>query len=430
MWLRYELRPRSMVSAGRGGEVSFDKAVHDVLPGSVPRGALASAWWVEGQGDQAAFDRLFVRRLRVHAALPFRGGECAQLRPMTWSAEKYPPVGEEARFEPEPAGVGRVGGRGWHVPEGWLAATTRTALERGVAKEGQLFTRRAARKDVVFRGLLQVSDDVSTQELDWLLRRRRVSVGGQLSVLGRCEWRAERVENPFPLPSSGECIELVALQPIILLDEVGANSLDLESAIKAVAGRVGGEVHVERVATRPVVVGGWHGRAGIPKPKEWALDAGSAAVFTADEQTLAALADGLGVRRAEGFGAVLLHVADEPITWPAPLAPERAADEPPAPAAASRPVVEQRTVRDEVADILDRVPAEKREAVRSNLRDLARHLQGALRGPAAARKSSRLRQEREKPWAKQLPEDVWQDILGLFKRKDFKDVIVALEGSK
>lgn len=459
-WIEYTLEPINAVSAGSSGEVHFDRAIHEVLPGSVLRGALAAAWWLEEHGDQAAFDELFEYRLRVQPGIPVLAGQGARLDPMTWSKTKYSsePADRQLADEFSPdeladgrlASPGRVTGRGWAVPREWLQATTRTALERGVAKDGQLFTRRASRKGVCFVGHLALTEE--SAELGWLLRKRKLSVGGQLSVLGRCRWSAREVADPYPAPQPGGRVELVALQPIILLNNYGANSLDLGGAVQAAVAAAGGTASIVQVASRPVRVGGWHGRAGFQKPVEWALDAGSAVVLdNPDKMALTALHAGLGIRRAEGYGTVVLlphgqrfQVAageivpsssgeEKPaaIKEPESEAPDEQLTRPATPATEKTAAVEPASTElallgEKVAAVLASFPANKRKTAVNNMFELARALQ-AMKGPRKVGIPKRKEEEREKPWAKELPEVLWQRVLELYKRSDYADLITELE---
>lgn len=406
-WLRYTLTPKARISAGRRGEVHFDRPVYAVIPGTVIRGALAAAWWKE-HDDQAQFDRLFAERLRVYLAAPRRGDERADLIPMSWSRPKYD------RGDYQPGGVadsGRVAGRGWDVPRALLVETTRTALEGGVAVKGQLFTRRAVRKDVELVGYLCVDDDAGT---GWLTTDRSLWVGGDASVAGKCEWRCEEVEDPFPVPPPGD-VTVTLLQAAILLDEYGANSLDLAGAVKRAIADAGGNAIVRNEVVRPEQVGGWHGRAGFPKPMEWALGAGSSVTLTAaDEKALLTLRAGIGIRRQEGYGAIAITAQHERPDYFGSLAP--------APRAA--PVAERprpRTLQERVDDLVERLDGSA-NAVNGML-DAARTQKGK-QGPARAMVVS---QALGLPWAKALHPDVLTEIDELMRRSKPAELVTALE---
>ena len=315
VWLQYAIVPDGHLSAGRSGEVMNDRPVHAVLPGSVIRGALAGAWWrsgIAGTG-QAAFDALFDGQLVVEAAIPTLDGRQAELRPMGWARCKYPDQNhggwrENLRSPARHCQCTQplVAGKGWELPDGVMTLTTRTQLEGGAAKDGALFTRRAVSPRVRYSGLLRIDGDIDQAQMEWLLANRRISIGGQRSVMGRCTWTCRTVPDPLPLPDGTGPFVLTVLQPAILLDRFGASSMDLAGAVRDLAKKAGGQLRLgPEVVVRTTQVSGWHGLAGIPKPTEWALEAGSAVwIEQADAAALNALRPGIGIRRNEGYGAV------------------------------------------------------------------------------------------------------------------------------
>lgn len=431
-WLRYTLEPRTVVSAGRSREVGFDRPAYDVLPGTVVRGALGAGWWQERAGDQQRFDELFGSLMTVHAAVPTLGDEAAQLIPMLWSREKY--GNQEYQATAATSANGRVAGRGWSVPREWMTASTRTSLKNGVAVDGVLFTRRASGKGVVYSGYLRL-EDPDQETVSWLKTGRNVSVGGQRSVLGRCRWECEEADDPFPAPTTAGTVMLVALQPIILLDELGAGSLDLAGAIKAAVAATGASVEVLDVRARPVSVGGWHGRAGIPKPMDWALEAGSSALLKAtDPAAWQALHGGLGIRQLEGYGAVaLVAPGARPTVGPAVIRQPATSTEPP-PQAEAPPVPPPAQVLAQpavdLAALVDRVAAGDRGRVVGKLLDLAHDLERMETSPMQRmRITGKLGEAAKAAWLDDVPPDVAEGLLSSLKRSsDRRQAIAQLEG--
>lgn len=323
--IAYELTPQARVSAGRAGQVQNSRQIHEVLPGTVIRGALGAAWWIEEPGDQSEFDALFATQMAVQAAVPQRDGEQAGFTPLSWASCKYPREGCDQSFHDQAVIWARTNGdaaagwirtcpncglpvelakRGWNVPAEWGVETTRTALTNGVAATGQLFTRRALAQQVSYRGTL-VLEDPSSEAVKWLEGSRTVRVGGQRSTMGACIWSARRQRAQDPAPTTGKAL-VVLRSPAVLIDSYGAPSVDLAAAIRGCLGDLPGDV--AKTWTRPETISGWHGMSGLPKPQEWALAAGSVALLTgttaeAEER----LSRGLGLRRAEGFGEVELR---------------------------------------------------------------------------------------------------------------------------
>ncbi len=426
-WLQYELVPDGHLSAGRSGEVMNDRPVHTVLPGSVVRGALAGAWWTNGIGanGQAAFDELFDGQLVVEAAVPSLDGRRAELRPMGWARCKYPDArhggwrenlrNPERRCE---CGQPLVSGKGWEVPDGVLTLTTRTQLEGGASKDGALFTRRAVAPTVRYSGILRLDGDVDPEQVAWLLDERRLSIGGQRSVMGRCTWTCREVPDPLPLPRGSGPFVLTVLQPAILLDRFGANSLDLAGAVDDAVAAAGGSIRLgTKAVVRTTQVSGWHGLAGIPKPTEWALEAGSSVwIEHADPAALAALCRGIGIRRNEGFGAVAIT---KPGAQPG-FGHSPAVARPPMPAVEAAPAVAVHPI----LALLDRFPEEDRPSVRSKLREAAEAVarkQGPARGPEADRWLTQ-------PWASNLAEDLRGELRRALIARDSVGTINALRG--
>ena len=333
--LEYTLTPRNRLSPGSGGQVVNERPAHDVIPGSTVRGALGSTWWhspshgYEGSDSQHTFDAFFGHGLEVRAAAPTG----ARFHPLADFRCKYPEedcvdktmrtrlsTRERLRCN---CGAGVREGRGWTAPRGAQLAVTRTALRdgtdadgnrgtaaeamRGTADEGMLYSRMALRAKGTFTGTLVVRDAAPPEAVEWLRSIRTLRVGGQRSTMGECSLALAATEAaPTPI---GHVV--VALRsPAVLLDEYGAPSFDLASEIARVIDR---PVDTDAVWVRPVLVSGWHGVAGILKPQDWGVAAGSCAVVgSLSPAEGARLREGLGIRRLEGHGEVeLLSVADE-----------------------------------------------------------------------------------------------------------------------
>lgn len=339
--IAYTITPRDHVSAGASGQVQNSRRVYEVIPGSVIRGALGQAYWLSpqsrytGPDAQSGFDTLFGRHLRVGFAIPQIDGHEAVLRPMTWLKCKYPDAPQcrygwfTDAFRAASEGLlchcgeSSTRGRGWELPTTvvgadlapkhltWRTNSTRTALTaKRTAVDEKLFTRKAIRSAVSYTGVLDLPDSYAAprHQIDWLTQSMAISVGGQRSTMGRCDWQATLIDESSPtLGASAQADRLLLARlrtPAILLDQFGAPSLDLARALRGIVGQ-NGRVDVRPGWTRPTSVGGWHGMSGLPKPIDWAVEAGSTALLTDwDADSLATLSEGLGVRRLEGYGVV------------------------------------------------------------------------------------------------------------------------------
>lgn len=353
----YTLTTRSRLSAGAAPEVLSSRRAHTVIPGATVRGALASAWVIaHGESwESQAFRTLFERRLVVRQAVP----DGVELVPMSRVTCKYPLP--PADFLPSPckqhtydrALAFAYGGQqqsncpscggSWEAGRGWNASglptvySTRTELVKGVARDENLFTRRALERRTVLRGTLLLNEDVaSPDDLDWFSVPRRIRVGGQRSVLGDAEFVATRADPPARTlqPGPDGLIVLRARSPIILATEGGAASTDAEGELRKV---LGAQAAVVAEWVRPVQVSGWHMASGLPKPQEWALEAGSTFVVSgAPTDTRALLHPGLGLRRNEGYGEIEVvdggtHVPDVVATTEASEAGQTSSAERPTP---------------------------------------------------------------------------------------------------
>jgi CRISPR-associated protein Csx10 len=336
----YTLTPEGRVSAGRTGQVQNVRRIHQVVPGSVVRGALGAAWWSPlGTGftpaSQPRFDELFARAMDVRAAIP-RRTEAEKVReaafhPFSWAACKYHNrQGCSRRWHDQAVALAQGSTQwlrdcpscgqplehpkqGWGVPAEWSVATVRTALVNGVAQNDQLYTRRAMLRDVSYAGSLRLRASPDPAVVEWLLTPKVLRIGGQRSTMGACQWEAAVADDPLPLVGDTCVVHLLA--PAILIDSFGGPSLDLAQAINDLL-RPAAAGQVSRVWTRPEVVSGWNGVAGLPKASEWAIAAGSVALITAStSDTAALLGDGIGLRRAEGYG----HLQIVPIDADTPI---------------------------------------------------------------------------------------------------------------
>lgn len=339
----YSIELLGEVASGKGGEVAYAKRTHEVLPGSVVRGALARAWldgWgPDGKGKED-FDTFFERELIVSQAVP-RG---MTLRAMSQRQCKYgaheKPWIDEARTGrqwscPHPGCESAMNaGKGWAwTGQTHTKVTTRSALtEAETADPSKLFSRRVLRRSITLSGHVLIRTGASEEAADWLQRPREFRLGGQTSHQGRARitFRSEpEPEKPGPFDPTDRVI-LRAQSPLLLVDQYGGPTLDPTFLLR----QSWPEVKVIDSWTRPVRVEGWHAASGIPKPAEWACEAGSTFVLEGAGNP-EALRLGLGLRRLEGYGETTLTLADSEEClqfWAIAEPPERAPSGPsPAP---------------------------------------------------------------------------------------------------
>jgi CRISPR-associated protein Csx10 len=112
------------------------------------------------------------------------------------------------------------------------------------------------------------------------------------------------------------------LAPGIFVDTLGRPSWRPDTT--ELAGTLGVPVAFDAVFARPTVVSGWHAVSNLPKPRDFAVAAGSVFVLRFDEDLpdhaglLRLWHTGLGLRRAEGNGWITLQ------RWTAPALPSAA----------------------------------------------------------------------------------------------------------
>jgi CRISPR-associated protein Csx10 len=329
---------RQHLSLGTRPTGTAPTRTHRHIPGSVLRGALAAVW-IAAHGTP---DRLHAGRnpqlYREFTAL-FEGAVRYeplfapgwQVVPMSVRRCKYRSsvqctawCADEAFTDPPPARCGVCQGpvenaKGGVEPamgstDGLIAQTVRLAINdaTATAAEGQLFTREALRPRTAdgrsprtFTGRIVIPNDLPAPARTWLTTPRPVRVGGRRGTSGLTDL-ALAPEITSPSAVTGHRLALRLTSPALLTDACGlpvtAPSQDEISQF------LGTHATIERQWVRYERVGGWHLASNLPKPEELAISAGSTYLLNLadplDPQRTAALTTrGLGLRRAEGFGA-------------------------------------------------------------------------------------------------------------------------------
>ncbi|MGH9123140.1 MAG: hypothetical protein ACRDZ8_00195 [Acidimicrobiales bacterium] len=204
---------------------------------------------------------------------------------------------------------------------------TRTAVaEAGQAAEGYLYAQEELDEGQAFQGVMTIGDDLGLDFGEWLPIGETVEVhlGGDRSTGGQAavSIKAARL-RPVDLSSRrtnwlavglpADTVVLTARSPLIFTDRWLRPAEQFRSGDLEVALGIGGISLVRGTIGRPRLAGGWNPAAGVPKPADVALVEGSVALFTVpaiDEALLGRLAAaetaGIGWRRAEGFGSVVM----------------------------------------------------------------------------------------------------------------------------
>lgn len=350
---------RQQLSLGTRPTGTAPTRTHRHIPGSVLRGALASVWIsAHGTPDRlhssdprlyGRFVELFEGAVRYEplyapgwGTVPMsvlrckypRDEECA-----SWVEDEAfptsPPDGDGGVLCPNCGAPGRRSKgtvESVHASESardLVGQTVRLQLDdaTGTAERGLLFTREALQPRTgagaprTFTGRVVVPADLSPDALAWLTGpdRHRVHLGGRRSTGGGADLSLTPAATTGTPAVTGRRLALRLTAPALFTDTSGLPRTVPDTA--ELGELLGVPVTLVRSWTRHEHIGGWHAAANLPKPVELAAGAGSTFLLElaepADPHRVAALADrGLGLRRAEGFGA--LTVATTAWRPPAP----------------------------------------------------------------------------------------------------------------
>lgn len=336
--LKVTVRAEQPLALGITAEVSFFTNSHPFVPGSVLRGALAAAWIAEygpptrarGVAHAERFRELFDGRIRYGPLFPAG----SQREPLSVRHCKYPKsdslaacqaVAVDLAFERRDSCTGCGGelepSKGELIlPAGLvLHRRVRTSIDptTSLARDGHLYATAAIPVGTSLVGRVHGTHP-------WLVDPRVLRLGGRRSVGGAAAYRVE----PAPVASVslavGDPLVFRLVSPAILVDMAGRPRLDPDPDLD-----LGEGLALADSWSRPMPWDGWHAASGLPKPREICAAAGSTYRVTGNHDDLVRLGDrllrrGLGLRRAEGFGAVEIaagpwqRVTAEPS--PAPVA--------------------------------------------------------------------------------------------------------------
>lgn len=327
--------PSENVTMGRGPARGPLVTTHKHIPGTVLRGALANAWLIE-HGKHAAkspeFVNLFERGVRfgplfapgssvtplsVHRCKYRSTEECR----WTWydEASDCLPAACEHCSGPLERGRGEVE----FLTDSPVRRRTRAALDEDeTASEGMLFDR-----DELTPGAGRCFVGCITGGGGWLQQEHELFLGGKRSTSGAATYVPSLTAEPSLPDLSGGRLVLRCLSPAIFVDESGRPTL--EPDVNRLSATLGCALRLEHKWVRRDRINGWHMASELPKPEELAVTAGSVFLFELDDdpdpqRLRALLEDGIGLRRVEGFGALAIGPATQPIppqTEQAPATP-------------------------------------------------------------------------------------------------------------
>jgi len=344
-------RPAVMADRSRGDWVTQSLSY---LPGSALLGACATRWLAEHSVSDAACDETFRRlfldgSVRWLNAYPSEQGQRCLPAPASWRCDDkaifdqaHEEADEQWNEEPDPARwKGVKSGTFFRISDDEVRLLRPTTVMRmhherdrelGRSQHGELFVHDALAAGQGFRGLVLCE---STTDADVILsllegtqlafgRSRTATYGGWARIISSNK-RAGDGWSEAPSPSSGPRALLLASD---YLGRTADGTADPEALRDELTAALGFKPESFYSVRREVhgLVGRWQ----MPRPLHVAVAAGSVIVLppkaSIDRARLAALLwQGIGERRAEGFGRVVaLPSFENPettCTEPGPVAP-------------------------------------------------------------------------------------------------------------
>jgi CRISPR-associated protein Csx10 len=320
-------------------EKGYRSATEDYVPGSVVRGALATAWIREnGLPASATADvrKQFVDLFESDVSFGPLFLNSTPFLPLSAQVCKYQPdpdcrfivfdaaAPENSTNPTSPPSLCPTCNGNLVAAKGQATTSTKTARTRTKltaderAEESNLFRRDAIQRGTTVHGRMF---DPNNQLYDWLVgspSRTNVIFGSGGSVMGRVKLS---VAPPTPQPGPGRNGTFMVIRlesPGIFIDALTIPTIDLP--LDEIANIVGAEqtgLKVQRAWVRPTTVSGWHAASGLPKSAEWACAIGSTWRLSSpplnDAQLNRLENTALGWRKSEGFG----RIAVNPGPWPA-----------------------------------------------------------------------------------------------------------------
>ena len=320
------------VHAGTGPLPDYRNPTHDHIPGSVLRGACAAAWIralgapEPGNAHRQAFIDAFESD-GVFGPLHRAGSLPVPISVLVHKYEAEPgcqrlwwdrSLGEDATECPD-CGQGLEAAKGEPHERPARLQRTRAALTTdGVAEDEKLYRKDSLDRRQMLTGWVSAGAvgafDIDGEPL------QRLWLGGGRTTGGLAHVTVDPDAEPEELEAEGTVIVLRLASPAIFLDDAGLpaeepSATDLCSVLGV------DEVTVVGRWTRWGEAAGWHAAAGLAKPTERVVTAGSTYRIQCDRapspEALRALrVRGLGLRRREGFGALC-----PPLVPPRPLRP-------------------------------------------------------------------------------------------------------------
>ena len=296
------------------------------IPGGLVRGAAINAYkGGEKEAGDDAFRRLFLDgRVRFLNAYPISENGRALPTPLQYKKQKYFAGGDLSTIKDNKIHA---------IEEVWqINVHTQRDAEAGHAKEkaGAVYRYISLPSGLILEGAVLTDDQTDADQIKKLLIEAETILLGKARTAGYGKAKIDIKDlelNEINKNMSGNLNEftLTLLSPAIVRDENGQPTLDITTALKT---RLGVEVKIIKASRHSDVVGGFNRTWGLPLPQVTAIAAGSVFKVTGsiEADKLVNLQEtGIGERRAEGFGRVMVNqelptiAKDDP--WPVPVKP-------------------------------------------------------------------------------------------------------------
>jgi CRISPR-associated protein Csx10 len=315
-----------------GGEPNSANSLF-YIPGGLVRGAAINAFTGKKDAGDDDFRRLFLNgSVRFLNAYPVSENGRALPTPLQYKKPKYFEGGDLSTIKDKEIHA---------LEEVWqINVHTQRDAEAGHAKEdaGAVYRYIALPAGLVLEGAVLAEDDKDKAKIKELFVEKGTILLGKARTAGYGTAKIEikdlmlnEINENLDEKLSG--FTLTLLSPAVVRDETGQPTLDISIALSA---RLGIEVKVEdnESSRRGDIVGGFNRTWGLPLPQVTAIAAGSVFKVTASvegDKLIKLQETGIGERRAEGFGRVMVNQDLPDIkkddTWPDPVAAKMAESE-------------------------------------------------------------------------------------------------------
>ena len=310
----------------------------DYIPGSVIRGMIISQYIRDKRAKDPDFELhadgeeqfiFFSSQTRYLNAYPVIEGQRSLPVPGTWMQPKYEKtdnildtVSREQTDDKNP--VKRKGVSGFvtirndeayiYKPQ-TVINVHNTRTRTGDSRDQQVFRYEALAEGQTFAGAILCPDEQTANSLKALMDthksgyigRSRTAGYGRVS-LKDIQVDAKWTETPAYQVADGDSTVMTFISDTLLRDEFGVYYPSPEMLQMALAA-IGVECIVEPIAMKTTWVGGFNRKWGLPLPQTIGIASGSVVRLTglkADANIAYLLEHGLGDRREDGFGRVVL----------------------------------------------------------------------------------------------------------------------------